>query len=161
MYRAFLPLLGRGAPSFKLIVPSRRVTVTSFYSVLDGAKSAPASTARRFEDKPTVHPTGAAVPEEAPKTAGRAAARESVNQLLASLLALRSQDKHREVLDMWRSIRADHANLLNNKVLGHLVSSAQRMGETTLVVEAVEFAVQQNIQPEQGTVSDAPLYISL
>lgn len=120
------------------------------------------STECRFEDKPVEScPPADPAAEDAPKTsAGRAAVKQSMHQLLASLLALRSQDKHKEVLDMWRSIRADHGSLLNNKVLGHLVSSAHRLGETALVVEAVEFAVQQNIQPEQGTVGSLSCTLS-
>jgi pentatricopeptide repeat protein len=87
-------------------------------------------------------------------------ARSSV-PLLTRLMTLRAEDKHDEVIDIWKSLRKGHkggagkANKvvkLNSRVLCTLVASAIDRGDSAFVLETVEGAVQQGVLPEQGTL---------
>lgn len=76
--------------------------------------------------------------------------KDSSAQFLSSLKTLRSEERHRDVLELWG--RNGSARALNNKVLTCLVASASKVGDMMFIIDIVELAVDRNIQPEQGTV---------
>lgn len=72
--------------------------------------------------------------------------------LLNRMMTLRVEDKHDEVIRLWKAIQTETGEKLNKKVLATVVASAYKRGEHAFVIDTVENAVALGVLPEQGTL---------